>query len=46
MPFPFYRIMTTRDLVRVVFGFIDPSSIDKLPSAAKRRVRALDKTPR
>jgi hypothetical protein len=32
--------------LRVVFGFVDPSAIDKLPSAAKRRVRALDKTPR
>ncbi len=32
--------------LRVVFEFIDPIAVDKLPSAAKRRVRALDKTPR
>jgi hypothetical protein len=32
--------------LRVVFEFIDPIAIDKLPSAAKRRVRALDKKSR
>jgi hypothetical protein len=32
--------------MRVVFKFIDPIAIKKLPSAAKGRVRALDKTPR
>ena len=33
-------------LLRAVFEFIDPIAIDKLPSAAKRRVRALDKKSR
>lgn len=32
--------------LNIVFEFIDPAAVDKLPSAVKRRVRALDKNTR